>query len=482
MCGCYADSIYYPFDECEGSEESCRIAKCAGNACEGLDAYCDNEADGGYCNLRKAETITETTSVDGTEVVEINLCPQGQCLNPDGQCELEVACFVDPCDVNLNSCQDDEVCAANYCGGCNAICLNSTEVIVSDTTSTMNSTIGPSTIIDPDLATITSGGALASSSTVVTAPTAIENDGYNWSATCTTDEDCYPSQRTYEPGDSETIGVFICQCYANSYLDPMDECQGDSSCIAAMCLVFPCDGLTTYCSDEGVCELSESALDIPSTSIATIATPDTSSFVTTIADPVIVINETMSNEVVGFVPEATKPTPVTTSVSAEMASADINAINETSSDEPGDITTDFGADGTSSTSSTVVPDVAVINEMTSTEAPHTDAADTSSTVTNNASENFITHNESEAVQLETSSTISNQNETENESEGNATEMSTTVPTASNKSGVSENIQSEVTPDNIDKSEKLASDSAPTSRAVMTGMISLATMSWLIYRS
>ena len=40
MCECYAASSTAPFDECEGSQP-CATAKCAGNACENYEAYCD---------------------------------------------------------------------------------------------------------------------------------------------------------------------------------------------------------------------------------------------------------------------------------------------------------------------------------------------------------------------------------------------------------------------------------------------------------
>ena len=64
MCECYATSSTAPFDECEGAQ-SCATAKCAGNACEGYEAYCDlaaREENGngelGVCELRQMETST----------------------------------------------------------------------------------------------------------------------------------------------------------------------------------------------------------------------------------------------------------------------------------------------------------------------------------------------------------------------------------------------------------------------------------------
>ena len=64
MCECYATSSTAPFDECE-AEQTCATAKCAGNACEGYEAYCDlaaREENGngelGVCELRQMETST----------------------------------------------------------------------------------------------------------------------------------------------------------------------------------------------------------------------------------------------------------------------------------------------------------------------------------------------------------------------------------------------------------------------------------------
>ncbi|KAL9184270.1 hypothetical protein ACHAXT_002356 [Thalassiosira profunda] len=49
-------------------------------------------------------------------------CPiAGQCPDPNGVCMPEVQCFANPCDVNP-PCSDGEVCTANYCGGCHAVC------------------------------------------------------------------------------------------------------------------------------------------------------------------------------------------------------------------------------------------------------------------------------------------------------------------------------------------------------------------------
>ena len=68
MCECYAASSTAPFDECEGSQP-CATAKCAGNACENYEAYCDFGAleaglgELGECLLRPImEGTTSTTT------------------------------------------------------------------------------------------------------------------------------------------------------------------------------------------------------------------------------------------------------------------------------------------------------------------------------------------------------------------------------------------------------------------------------------
>lgn len=71
----------------------------------------------------------EETSTSSTDEVftkfnivpfSLALCDSGECLSPNGTCAEEVNCFVDPCDVN--ECDEGEVCSANYCGGCHAVC------------------------------------------------------------------------------------------------------------------------------------------------------------------------------------------------------------------------------------------------------------------------------------------------------------------------------------------------------------------------
>ena len=85
------------------------------------------------------------------------------------------------------------------------------------------------------------------------------------------------------PSNSETIGIGICGCYADSTKNSLDECQGDTSgCAIAGCFRNTCDGFSAYCSEEGMCLLRESNRDesqvgIDSAETTTTSTTSTSS-------------------------------------------------------------------------------------------------------------------------------------------------------------------------------------------------------------
>lgn len=54
-------------------------------------------------------------------------CPDGQCANPQNQCAQQVNCAEDPCANNNGGCAQGQICTANYCGGCNAVCTTPIE-------------------------------------------------------------------------------------------------------------------------------------------------------------------------------------------------------------------------------------------------------------------------------------------------------------------------------------------------------------------
>jgi hypothetical protein len=62
LCACYAQSSISPFDECEGeSDETCAIADCYSNSCDGYVAYCPRSKNGSarICTLRTAAAVDD---------------------------------------------------------------------------------------------------------------------------------------------------------------------------------------------------------------------------------------------------------------------------------------------------------------------------------------------------------------------------------------------------------------------------------------
>ncbi|EJK56983.1 hypothetical protein THAOC_23023, partial [Thalassiosira oceanica] len=52
------------------------------------------------------------------------------------------------------------------------------------------------------------------------------NDSAEYIPTCESDEDCLAAIRTLVPEDSSLYGIGICDCYALSRINPLDECEG----------------------------------------------------------------------------------------------------------------------------------------------------------------------------------------------------------------------------------------------------------------
>jgi hypothetical protein len=66
ICGCYAASEVFPWDETEG-EEHFRRARCQGNECDGYEAFCTLAPDDngvGECALRPIESPSSTQEED----------------------------------------------------------------------------------------------------------------------------------------------------------------------------------------------------------------------------------------------------------------------------------------------------------------------------------------------------------------------------------------------------------------------------------
>ena len=531
------------------------------------------EGDGGYCSLRTAPVLIEAPPVEpttpsSTGEVDLNPCMAGQCLSPNGVCASEVVCFADPCDVS-NDC--DGECEANYCGGCHAVCLNSTSsttpndsnanVKPSNPTPTTSEAAdyiweGPRCTTDDDcfpkirervpgeheiigvttcqcypnsrinpldecqgetdmacpiagcmenpcadarayclvetgmcylnavdeppsivMPTATSGAIDDNNTPASVDPTIINTSiqevgsVYTWIPNCKSDDDCYPIMRQSEPGESETIGVGVCSCYANSYADPLDECQGDTLCIAAMCMEDTCEDSIAFCSARGACELSSPSNLSGATTINSIATIVTvaTSVATLGASPGITIDETSSNEIAEGLTDATTPASDTTTGTVESTSANVSAMNETISNAIADESTDFVADGTSSSVATSTPVDDAISTTTSSEVSNATTTDAEGVVENE--ESHSKHNEtasqtsprpgngtSQEIELETTSTVtteiaSNETSDQDQTETSSTSSTSTTQTAFDETAVSENNETETTQNEIDKSQE-----------------------------
>lgn len=596
-CECYANSVIDPLDECQG-DVACAMAMCISDSCDGRTAYCSAE---GTCQL---DGETETSAVDGgDDTGALNPCMEGQCLSPAGVCETEVACFVDPCDIDNGGCEGD--CEANYCGGCNAVCLDSiassspTDVTVnrpSESTASVtqepytwegplcstdndcyskirervpgeSDTIGVTTcqcyansfinpldecqgesdmtcpiagcMVNPcanakayclvetgicyleestdsspaaTMPTITTDGSMStntpavisSPATAITTPTdTIGNNDYTWTPTCTTDDDCYPTMRTDEPGESEPFGVAICECYANVFENPFDECQEDDTCISAMCLEYACEGITAFCSEQGLCELSiaDGAAYNASNSIATILTSSTVM--------VSVISGTASNEVAEGLTNSTKPAADTTNetTSVTVDSIDIDGTEPTKVEN---VTSGFTTGGTSSSAATSTPndsDLAgagtdMLEVLTNgTELPETETRSSSTAadaveieVLNSKQNETITASQpsqsqgrpetnktTQEIQLDTTTTATTATEeivVNVTSDGNETLNNTTA--TQDETAVSENNLSESTSSEIDKSQEGIPLSSGMALDVMYSLIiGLAVANWMM---
>ena len=55
--------------------------------------------------------------------IPIPTCDEGMCVNALGGCDTIVYCFMDPCDAPDVDCKKKETCQADYCGGCNYVCV-----------------------------------------------------------------------------------------------------------------------------------------------------------------------------------------------------------------------------------------------------------------------------------------------------------------------------------------------------------------------
>jgi hypothetical protein len=436
------------------------------------------------CYSRNRERVPGESDVIGVTTCQ---CYANSFINPLDECqgEQDLTC-------PIAGCKEDP------CKNIKAYCLVETGMCYLEESTASTPAVTMPTITTGGSIDINTPTVISSPATTIASPTeTIGNDDYTWNPTCTTDDDCYPTMRTDEPGNSKPFGVAICECYANAFENPFDECQEDSLCISAMCLEYACEDITAFCSDQGLCELSVSDDDAAmhnttnstTNSIATIVTISTASVTQGLA---------------------TKPVLDTTSVTTSVAVESID-IDGTEPTKVENNTTEFVADGTSSSAATSTsndPNVVAVTETLSTNASEVTSNGLSETETSSSSTTTAetvevevsadkqnetvaaaqpsqgtpeANETSEEIQLETSSTstttteeiVVNVTSDDNETLSNAT-------TTQNKTSVSKNNLSENAATEVDKSQEgIPLNSGMALNGMCSFILGLAVANWLI---
>ena len=101
------------------------------NPCNNATEVCESNYCGGCNAVCKPKTLVNTRPESSRPPVPkaSNNATQAQC--PDGS--SFVNCLMDPCR-NNGPCSKNQTCKSNYCGGCNAICVNQTSGNAPNTT------------------------------------------------------------------------------------------------------------------------------------------------------------------------------------------------------------------------------------------------------------------------------------------------------------------------------------------------------------
>jgi hypothetical protein len=95
--------------------QSCFVDPCEFTSCED-GQVCESN----YCGGCNARCVDDGMTENSATLTPNHDCPRGLCHNPDGLCEAEMYCHVDPC--NGHDCEFGKVCQTNMCGGCHAVC------------------------------------------------------------------------------------------------------------------------------------------------------------------------------------------------------------------------------------------------------------------------------------------------------------------------------------------------------------------------
>ncbi|EJK64050.1 hypothetical protein THAOC_15254 [Thalassiosira oceanica] len=184
LCSCYASSSRDPFDECEGQYgDLCREVKCA-NSCENLKAVCyqPNESSFPRCEVQYSSDSELNSIAEYQQVYDETLPVANNSTS-----------------LHFNATSES---VAGY--GSDAGYGASTEMTL------------------PDGQSLDETGQTSKLNT---------NDTAEYIPTCESDEDCLAAIRTLVPEDSSLYGIGICDCYALSRINPLDECEGKEDCV-----------------------------------------------------------------------------------------------------------------------------------------------------------------------------------------------------------------------------------------------------------
>ena len=354
------------------------------------------------------ETVTTSTGspIDG--------CSEGECLNPKtGLCEVQVSCIADPCSVPGDyNCTDTEICTANYCGGCHALCVQ---------------TLPPPGVSNP--AASTGGDTTA----VVTDPTeTVLTEG-----TCDIGASCSELGSVCTSGSEtccgQTYPSLRCECIdpSGNGLLQYDNCLFTDSCLYPSCCM---DGPPAGMPDPsaGTCSFMGASCDTGiEEDFCCFEDMGEISYCTKSGGKTIETSTTTTT----FTTTTTTTTPVTEESGTEE-SMPVNTLSPT--DSPIDEITTTEATSISATSDpttvgstteamveTLSPSNSPIDEITTTEATveTTETTSTSSATTSSSSFNAIIDGEfptgsptNVTVEFTSSPTASNWWQTDNDSD------------------------------------------------------------------
>ena len=211
LCGCYASSSRGPFDECEGEgDDLCKESKCA-NSCENFNAYCYQPPD--ESSIPRCELYLSDSEDANTEYQPIinEILPAGDSPSLSSNTTYESHAGYDT-SIETNLPGDQSL----------------------------------------DEAGQTSKQSYDNNSTDTVPPA-------EYIPTCASDDDCIAAIRTLVPKDSSSYDIDICDCYALSRINPLDECEGNEDCVGDQSC-GSCEEVESSCST-GRCILVQIELE-----------------------------------------------------------------------------------------------------------------------------------------------------------------------------------------------------------------------------